>query len=197
MGKPKINDRVLLRLIDKEGLSQSKAAKQLGVSRQAVSQRLKELRGKTTRAIVAKKIETVVDQKLDIIGQLSKINRDANEILDTLMQWQRGDEEAIRVLESQVKFITYRDEKGDDQKVGVKEVKFKDPRELALKAMDRIQSQLRLQMDLYATLYSIKEAERFQNIVLEIIGEVDQDVRNEIIRRLNSRRQISNALRFS
>ena len=38
MGKPKFNDHKLLQLIDKQRLSQSRAAKELGVSRQAVSQ---------------------------------------------------------------------------------------------------------------------------------------------------------------
>ena len=52
MGNPKINDRKLLRLID-SGMSQSEAAKKMGVSRQAVSKRLQELRGKTTKVVVA------------------------------------------------------------------------------------------------------------------------------------------------
>ena len=81
MPEQKINDRKLLRLIDTELLSQSEAARKLGVSRQAVSKRLQELRGKTTRAIVVKKVEQVVDQKIDAISQLHSINQKANELL--------------------------------------------------------------------------------------------------------------------
>ena len=44
------------------------------VSRQAVSKRLKELRGHTTKVVVSKKIKQVVDNKLDAIKQLKKIN---------------------------------------------------------------------------------------------------------------------------
>ncbi len=47
MRPPKINDRALLKLIDSQKMSQSESAKELGVSRQAVSKRLQELRGKT------------------------------------------------------------------------------------------------------------------------------------------------------
>ena len=65
MRPPKINDRVLLKLIDTQNKSQSEAAKELGVSRQAVSKRLQELRGKTTKVVVAKRIKEVVDRKLD------------------------------------------------------------------------------------------------------------------------------------
>jgi biotin operon repressor len=69
----KINDHKLLRLIDKKKMPQTKAAKELGVSRQAVSRRLQEIRGKTTRVIVAKKVEQVVDRKIDAMDQLIRI----------------------------------------------------------------------------------------------------------------------------
>jgi len=196
MRPPKINDRRLLELIDREGLSQSAAAKELGVSRQAVSKRLQELRGKTTKVIAVKKIEQVVARKLDTIEQLQKINADANEILDLLMRWNRGDEKAIRVLESQVKKIKFNNN-GTDRELDVKEIKFKDPRELALKAMSEIRNQLKLQLEIFQTLYSLQAAEEFQNIVLKIIDEVNPDVRSEIIRRLNAERAVRSALRIS
>jgi predicted DNA-binding protein (UPF0251 family) len=69
MRNPKINDREMLRLID-SGMSQSEAAKEIGVSRQAVSKRLQELRGKTTKIVVSKKIEQVVGRKIDAMEQL-------------------------------------------------------------------------------------------------------------------------------
>jgi predicted transcriptional regulator len=171
----KINDRALLRLIDKEGLSQSAAAKELGVTRQAVSKRLQELRGKTTKVIVAKKIEDVVDRKLDAVAQLQKINEYANELLDLLMRWSRGEENAMQALESQIP---------------------KDPRELALKVMSEIRGQLRLQLDIFQCLYDLKAVQEFQDEVLSAIGDVAPDVRDEIIRRLNKSRVIRTAVKF-
>ncbi len=179
-------------------MSQTKAAKELGVSRQAVSKRLQEIRGKTTKVVAAKKIERVVDQKLNAMDQLQNINNNANEILDLVMGWIRGEDDSIRVLESQVKKIVYReDETGKDKEIGIKEVKFKDPRELALKAMAEIRGQLKLQLEIFQALFSLQAAEEFQNIVLEIIGEVDSSVRNEIIRRLNAKRAVRSAVKFN
>jgi predicted transcriptional regulator len=77
-----INDRKLIRLIDKDGLSQSAAAKKLGVSRQAVSKRLQELRGRQTKVVAAAKIEESVDANFDAMQQLRDINKKALELLD-------------------------------------------------------------------------------------------------------------------
>lgn len=193
MRSPKINNRKLLQLIDKEKVSQTMAAKELGVSRQAVSKRLQELRGKTTKVVVVKKIEAVVAQKIDAMEQLTKVNNYANEILDLLMRWNRGDAEALQVLESQVSTKKVR---VGDQEEFVKEFKFKDPRELALKAMAEIRCQLKLQLEIFQTLFDLTAVQEFQNAVLESIKEVDPKVRDAIIDKLNSKRAIRQAVKF-
>jgi len=80
---PKINDRELVRMIDRDKLTQAAAARQMGVSRQAVSKRLQELRGQTTKslAVSEKRIKRVVTQKINAIEQLHHINQKANELL--------------------------------------------------------------------------------------------------------------------
>ena len=194
MRPPTINDRQLLRLIDKKSMSQARAAKELGVSRQAVSKRLKELRGHTTKAVICKKVEQVVDRKIDTMEQLSKINEYANEILDLLMAWNRGDETALQVLESQVSTKKVR---VGDQEMEVREFKFKDPRDLALKAMGEIRNQLKLQLEIFQALFSLQAAQEFETTILEVIGEVAPDVRSEIIRRINQKRSVRAVLHFS
>ena len=194
MSSMKINDRELLRLIDRVGMTQSEAARKLGVSRQAVSLRLMELRGKTTRAIVAKKIAEVVEHKIDTLEQLTKVNRHANEMLDLLIRWQSGDSDALRVLESQVRRVVHGE---GDQAEEVVSVRMKDPRELALRCMAEIRGQLELQMKIFETLYSMRAAEEFQHEVLEAIGEVAPDVRMCIIARLNEKRALRSAVRWS
>ena len=82
MRPPTINDRKLVELIDVNKLSQAKAAKELGVSRQAVCQRLKELRGRTTKIIVAKESKGLVQKSFDALAQLNEINKKALELLD-------------------------------------------------------------------------------------------------------------------
>jgi len=191
MRKKEINDTRLVRLID-GGLTQADAARELGVSRQAVSKRLQELRGKTTKVIATKKIERVVDQRIDAVEQLQKINEYANELLDLCMRWQRGDDEAIQVLESQLRKIRV----GQDEKI-VEEIKLKDPRQLALKAMSEIRGQLKLQLEIFQTLYDMKAVAEFQEEILTAIDEVAPDVRRKIIESLNQRRAIQSVVRFN
>ncbi|WP_321493949.1 sigma factor-like helix-turn-helix DNA-binding protein [uncultured Desulfobacter sp.] len=194
MAELKFNDRELLRLIDREKLSQAAAAKRLGVSRQAVNTRLQQLRGKTTRAVVAKKVEECVDQKLDAMAQLQKINGYANELLDLCMAWGRGDDKALQILESQCQTRKVR---VGDEEIDVTEFKFKDPRELALKAMAEIRGQMKLQLEIFQALYDLKAAEEFQQEILQTIGEVSPDVRAKIIHRLNEKRAIRSAVKFT
>jgi predicted transcriptional regulator len=194
MRPPKINDRALLKLIDAQKMSQSEAAKELCVSRQAVSKRLQELRGKTTRVVIAKKVGDVVDRKIDAMDQLSKINEYANELLDLLMRWNRGDDEALQVLESQVK--TKKVQVGDEIEF-IKEFKMKDPRQLALQAMAEIRNQLKLQLDMFQALYDLRAAQEFQDEILTAIGEVDPDVRTKIIRKLGEKRALRTVVKFN
>lgn len=193
MRPPKISDRRMLHLIDKEGLSQTDAAKRLGVTRQAVCQRLQELRGKTTKAVVLKKVEEVVNKKLDAVDQLQKINDYANELLDLLMRWNRGEDEAVQVLESQ---LTTKKIRVGNEELEAKEFKLKDPRELALKAMAEIRGQLKLQLEMFQALYDLQAVQEFQDTVLETIGETAPDVRSRIIQKLNQKRAVRSAVRF-
>ena len=155
MDPKKINNMKLIRLVD-SGKTQAEAARELGVSRQAVSQRLIELRGRTTKVMAAKKIEQVVDQRLDAVDQLHKINTEANRLLDELEQTP----------------------------------------ELKLKVMAEIRGQLRLQLDIFQTLYDMKAVQEFQQEVLSAIGEADKETRNAIINKLNERRALRSAVKF-
>ncbi len=82
MEKKRINDTLLIKLIDKEHLSQSAAARKMKVSRQAVSKRLMEIRGRQTKIIATKKLEESVDRGFDAIDQLLAINKKTHAILD-------------------------------------------------------------------------------------------------------------------
>lgn len=129
----------------------------------------------------------MVDKNLNAIAQLQKINEYANEILDLLMRWNRGDSEALQILESQVSTKKVRI---GNQEEFIKEFKFKDPRELALKAMQEIRGQLSLQLDIFKTFYDAQAIAEFQNEVLTAIKEVSLDVQNRIINRLKEVRAV-------
>jgi len=177
----------------KSGKPQKEVAQVFGVSEGAISKAKKELNINVVKSVSLEAAHKVVEDNLDTVVQLQKINRDANEILDLLMRWQRGDDAALQILESQEKLVNVGTKK---QPNWVKDFKIKDPRELALKAMAEIRNQLNLQLDIFRTLYDTKAVAEFQREVLTAIGEADVNVREKIIHRLNEKRTIRSAIKF-
>jgi uncharacterized protein YerC len=184
MPKP-IIDRVKLDQMLRKGKSQKELAQFFGVTEGAISRAKKELKINVVKAVALERAHEVADKNLNTIAQLQKINSYANELLDLLMRWNRGDNEALQILESQVKKVKVR---GSEEEVT--EYRFKDPRELALKAMAEIRGQLNLQLDIFKTLYDVQAVAEFQKEVLTAIGEVSADVRNRIIQRLKEGRTL-------
>ena len=184
MGKPKI-DRIQLDQMLREGKPQKEIAQFFEVSEGAISKAKNELKVAVVKNVALESAHKVVDKHLDTIGQLQKINQNANELLDLLMRWNRGDEEALQILESQVRKVKVKDSEEE-----VTEYRFKDPRELALKAMQEIRGQLNLQLDIFRTLYDVQAVAEFQKEVLTAIGEVSPDVRDKIIQRLKESRAL-------
>ena len=192
MSKSKVDKYKLYQML-KKGESAKHCAKYFNCSPGRISQIRKELNASVIKNVTLESAHRIVDKNLDAISQLQKINSDANEILDLLMRWNRGDEEALQILESQV--ATKKVRVGGKEEF-VKEFKFKDPRELALKAMAEIRSQLNLQLDIFKSLYDMKAVQEFQQEVLSTIGEASPEVRNAIISRLNQRRIIRQSVKF-
>jgi predicted transcriptional regulator len=156
MAESKIRDISLLRLVDR-GASQAEIARKMGVSRQAVCKRLRQLRGRTTKAVITKKIESIVDKKINALEQLIGINERANQMLD----------------EAEL-----------------------NP-ELRLKVMAEIRGQLRLQLEIYQAMFDLRAAEEFMEETLAVIGHVAPEVRSEIISRLNERKSVRSAMRWT
>jgi hypothetical protein len=161
--------------------SAAECAKHFNVSEAAISKARKVLSSNIVKVTGLEEAHRVVQSHLNVVEQLQKINSNANEILDSLMKWGQGDSKALPILESQVKKVL-----GPGKEL--KEWKYKDPRELALRAMSEIRSQLALQLDLFKSLYDIRQVNEFQKEVLEAIGEVDPLVRQKIISRLKEKR---------
>jgi hypothetical protein len=163
----------------------------LGVTKGAVSLRLKALTLAASKEIALVRAADVVRKELNTVGQLQKINDHANELLDLLMRWNRGDEGALQILESQVKTVRVR-----GQEEEVTEYKFKDPRELALKAMGEIRGQLGLQLEIFKALYDMAAVAEFQKEVLEAIKNASPEIRDQIVYNLQKRRAIRSTFEF-
>jgi hypothetical protein len=185
--RPKIDPVVLERML-KEGKPSRYCAEFFGVTPAAISKAKKRLdiqcKKRVARTVTTEAAPVVVTQRLNAIEQLQKINTDANELLDLCMRWQRGDSEALRILESQVRYIKVG---SGEEAEEVRQFKFKDPRELALKAMAEIRNQLGLQLEIFKTLYDAEAVREFQNELIELLGEVDPELRNRFIEKLREK----------
>lgn len=177
-----------------DGLGVTEAARRLQVSKGAICKRAKLLginfrkstqKEKAIKDIVLFHAGDVVTKEINAAAQLQKINAYANELLDLLMRWNRGDDEALQILENQISNKRIR----VGQKIEfIKEYKMRDPRELALRAMQEIRGQIQLQFEIFSSLYDMESVAKFQEAILTTIGEVEPDVRRRIIEKLKDRR---------
>lgn len=66
--------------------------------------------------------------------------------------------------------------------------------DLKLRTMAEIRGQLKLQLEIYQTLYDMKAVQEFQQEVLTTIGEVSPEIRDAIISKLNERKAIRRSI---
>ena len=190
MGGTKIDYRELDQML-RAKKPYSEIAKHFGVTKGRISQAKKEMRNNINKVTVMEKAAEVVHEHLDIMAQLRKINEDANRMLDLLIRWQEVDAEALRVLESQIKTVKFGK---DGEKIGVQEVRMKDPRELTLRCMAEIRNQLKLQLDMYESYLEFNDRKRFQEEVLRILDEFEPGVKQRAINRLKDRALLRGAV---
>ena len=157
MRPPKINDRKLLELIDSQLMNQARAAKELGVSRQAVSQRLRELKNRTTRVIVAKETKQALQQSFDAVQQLHNINE---------------------------KTISLLDQAESDQ-------------DFSLKCVAELRNQIKLAMEIQERIYNQQEAQKFMEIVIQVLKDVSPNAYTKFRDRINDERAFRSSLRIT
>lgn len=159
--RDKISLKELNRLLN-EDKSTSECALHFNVTPAAILYRKKQLEKHLAKgSAMVRTAQRSIKQKMVTVEQLQNINDKANEILEQAM------------LD-----ISDPDTKGGGGP------------EIALKAMAEIRNQLRLQVDIYQTMYDLRAVEEFQREVLNAIAEVDKDVRIAIIDNLKKRRTL-------
>ncbi len=167
----KISDDKLFQLI-KDGNSPAEIARKMGVTKSAISKRLKSLNMAITKDVTFRKVDKIIRKEINAIDQLQKINAHANEVLERAMRVIRGEETSQDGMQ-------------------------RDPREVALKAMQEIRGQLKLQLDIFQVLYDMRAVAEFQQEVLEAIGDASPEVREKIIRNLQERKAVRSTLELS
>lgn len=178
MAQRKISNVELERCF-KEGNSVSQIARILGVSKGTVSKRLKALNMGICKNVTMHHAGEIVKKEINAADQLQKINDHANRLLDLLMVCVNGDEAAKKAAAA---------------RLGPMGPGSKDPKELALKCMQEIRSQLKLQLEIFQTLYDMQAVADFQREVLQAIGDADLETRDRIIRNLQKRSAIRSTL---
>ena len=96
-----------------------------------------------------------VERRIDILGQLQKINDHPNALLDRAMMVVRGESEADPQTSESLQ-------------------------DTALKAMKEVRGQLYLQSDIYKTLFDLESIQQFRQKVSSVIGEASTDVQRKI-----------------
>ena len=165
MAKRKISIIELEQLI-RDGNGVSEIAQKLGVSKGAVSKRLKDFRVGISKDVALRSAPKIVDHKIDAMDQLRRINELINGELD--------------YIEENIKTATGR----------LREA-FQEQR---LKHVAEIRKQVSLLLDIAQTLYNAEEVAAFQQIVLEEIGNASTETRDRILQRLNQTRAIRSTI---
>ena len=160
MVKPRINPTELHRLLD-AGYTQADAARHFGVSEAAISQRLRKLRGRTSRVVALERAGEVVDQKLDANARLQRVQL----VIDEELAWA----------------VTQAQQPGADR------AKLQDT---ILRLAAEIRQQLGLQLNISRTLIDLKVVREFQRSVVEVIAEASPQVAGRVVARLKARRAL-------
>ena len=163
-------DPVKLHRMVTAGKNGREIADHFGVSESAVSQARKQLRVNVTKVVALENAHKFASENLDAAAQLRKINEHTNQLIDLLVRWCAGDEEALEILKNQH---------------SSKRVSFRDPKELLIRLFAEVREQLSLQLQIFTSLYDARAAQDFQTEVLAAIAEETPHVRDKIISRLN------------
>ena len=176
--KRKKIDPIKLRELLKSGKSAKEAAEYFEVSQAAVSLARRRIDTNVLRLSNLEAAGRILSNELDAAEQMKKISEVNNKVLNLLLRWFEGDDEARKILEGQR---------------SLKRSTFKDPTELLLKVSNQLQGQVELQFKILQGLYDAQQIATFQEEVLSAIQEESPDAKRRIIQRLKEK----NALRSS
>jgi len=155
-----------------EGKSISEAARLLGFSKQAVSKALQKRKGASERVPVKAGPKAVSE-----FEGLRRLKR----LMDPVFQ-------EIKFLNSEIEKLKDEQVKGEDRK----NLNFQ-----RLKYVAEGRKQLALALLIDEKRFSFEEVLKFQNFVLETIGEIDENIRDEILNKLRGERALRRVLEQS
>jgi len=189
----KIDPDELVELVTEGGKTQVECAKHFGVSRSAITQKLKSLgvqalkqgirpgcKPKPIKPKTVEVITTTANTGNETLERFRKVREDTDHLLNLAMDCIRN----VKV--------------DDADKAAVTRVQLarllQSVQDTALKAIQRVEAQIRLELDMFQMLYDMQAVREFQEEVLKAIGEVAPDVRDAIVHKLQEKRVIRAAI---
>ena len=161
----KIDPEKLQKLAE-QGLSGRKMAEALGVSPPAISRNLRALGMARNQDLVLKAAEKVNRNKLNAMGRLTR---------------------AAELIEKELEHIqsSLSKAEGPERKELVQS-------QLAWIAEER--KQITALVEVAKAFYSIEDVREFSRTVLQVLGEVDKEMRDEVVKRLRAARSARSVL---
>ncbi len=158
-------DPLQLEALLRSGMSQADIAQKLGVHKSNVSRQTAALVSASSQNIMFHAAEKMTSTKINAMGKLEKIMELVEQELDYVQK-------------------ALKEAKGDERRQWEKS---------QIEHAAEIRKQLGLLREICETLYNIEQVEHFRNVVLSVIGKVDEKVRDEILRKLGERRHAASA----
>ena len=172
-GHGTIDDTKLHEMV-RAGRTNAQIARHFGVSSAAVSQRISRLKHAIVRE-AAGVAPQIIAREIRTADQLCKINKTANDLLDTLYTTVEVKDPLSGETRSQMALT--------------------DPN-LALRTMAEIRAQLKFQLEIFQTLTDAKAVKEFQETVIEVINSVDPAAKAALIKALQQKNALRSALEF-
>ncbi len=173
----RIIDEVKLKRMVRDGKSLHHCASYFGVSVAGIRKRLRHMEVVVGRSLVMEEPETVerlTKDHFDAVEELQKLHASASGLLALLEQAQRGEipmDDLAHIL-------------GERASLG----------EFYLKTMGEVRKQLALAAEMSKQLFSIKEVQDFQNVVIQTLKEADPDIARQVVEKLVERRALCSSL---
>ena len=77
-----------------------------------------------------------------------------------------------------------------------KKIKLEDERSLALRTMQEIRAQLKFQIEILNSVANFEAISDFQKQILDIVGEMDIEMRKKFVDRLKEEKALRSAVKF-
>ena len=160
MPRVKVDAAALQQFLD-AGHSQAEAALHFGVSKAAISQRVKQSRIATSKVVALERAAQVVDQKLNANDRLLRVQR----VIDEELSW------AVEQAKAP----------------GADRAALQDT---VLRLAAEVRQQLALQLSISRTLVDLRVVREFQQSVIRTIAEESPEAARRIVDRLKAQRAL-------